>query len=202
MLTLTPDCSRYTYFLHVWWEKFVLNVAMKIPLCDCPHCPCIIMMRSISVFPRVLQMLPSVWYDYLCTHVSGLSVSGKRWILVSLIIIFLYQCSIKTYLLELYSYRKYFVLISLKERKKKIIVVHVTVWLRCARSCLCLFYLIQPEGKVCSCICLHPDLKPTMCLKLNFNPTPYVLMPRWRVWFVPVVQRKFLFIRVPVTTFC
>lgn len=26
-------------------------------------------------------------------------------------------------------------------------------------------------------------------LNLNFNPAPYVLMPRWRVGVVPVVQR-------------
>lgn len=106
------------------------------------------------------------------------------------------------YLLDLYSYRKCFILISLKEKKKSFWFLHCWIVPGPGLTWLGPFYLIPPEGKVCLCSDLKFGMKLTMCLNLNFNPAPYVLMPRWRVWFVPVVQRKSLFIRVPVTTFC
>lgn len=56
---------------YLWWECFVLNVAMKISHVLFPFCPFVIMMRIICL------TLPSVWYGYLCTHVSGLSVSVR-----------------------------------------------------------------------------------------------------------------------------
>lgn len=65
---------------------------------------------------------------------------------------------LKTYLLDLYSYRKYFIFISLKERKSS-----------CSIYCLIvsLFYLTQPEVHICSlCPDLKHSVKLTMCLKL------------------------------------
>lgn len=103
---------------------------------------------------------------------------------------------LRTYLLDLYSYGKYFILISLKERKK-IIVLHILFdYAVPDLTCISLFLFNSTwrESLPLFFFCLCPDLKLrvklTVCLKLNFNPTPYVLMPRWRVWFVPVVQRK------------
>lgn len=118
--------------------------------------------------------------------------SGERWILV----VFDYYIFVsmqywrKTYLLDLYSYRKYFILVSFKGKNANCasctvcalpdlvftspILFNSTWW----QSLLFFFF---------ACVLIW-----SVVLCLNFNPTPYVLMPRWRVWFVPVVQRKII----------
>lgn len=85
---------------------------------------------SISDFAHVLQTLPSVWCDYLCTHVSvsfGWEVDfSGLWLLY-----FCINAVLKTYLLDLYSYRKYFILICLKGKKNHRALW--TVWSCCTR---------------------------------------------------------------------
>lgn len=124
---------------------------------------------------KVLQQLPSVWFDYLCTHLSGEWV----WKEVDFSGVWLwYFCSnavLKTYLLSVYSYRKCFIFISLKEKKSSCqmwFVWHVS-------ACLKGTFAFALSVSWC-----ESQQDATLTL------TPYVLMPRRRVWFVPMVQRK------------
>lgn len=184
----------HAYFLHLWWECFVLNVAMKISHCDVHFVHLSLWWGAFLSRCLLCDMVIYALMFLVCQFRWEVDFSGL-WLLY-----FCINAVLKTYLLDLYSYRRYFIFISLKG-KRKIIVLHVLF--DCAvpdLTCLSLFYLIQPEGEVYLLFFFACVL--TTCLKLNFNPAPYVLMPRWRVWFVPVVQRKSLFLRVPVTTFC
>lgn len=73
MLTLTSDCSTHTYLLHSCWE-YSHSAASVLSIC-----------HDEELFSfHVLQMLPSVRYEYLCSHVSGLSVFSERWIVAVL----------------------------------------------------------------------------------------------------------------------
>lgn len=86
---------------------------------------------------------------------------GERWILV----VYYYYIFVwiqywrKTYLLDLYSYWKYFILVSFK-RKKQNLCASCTVWLCCGRfgfqfvRLVSACYLVQPEGKVYLFVCL------------------------------------------------
>lgn len=66
------------------------------------------------------------------------------------------------YLLALHSYRKYFILISLKERKNLPVLFDGAVP---GLTWLSLFYFILQKGKVC----LRSDLKNRMMLTFCLN---------------------------------
>ena len=182
--TLSLYLSQHTYFLQEQWAHLILNVAGKFSRCDA-H------VIYIGVF-HVLQMLPSVWWHYLCTCVSGFTVLKEG--LISVVFyccFFFYKSNI-----ECSIYWIYILVISLKEKETPVI----PVWWCCAGFNLAQPVYWSPSGGNGHFPCLSYGTE--LCLNLNFNPAPYVLMPRWRVWFVPVVQRKSLFHRVPVTTIC
>lgn len=132
MLTLTSDCSSYMYFLHLQWKYFVLmywwgSHAALSTLLICHHDE-----KHFS-FHVLRMLLLSVWliiYALMCL------VRQFGWVVDFSGLWLLYFCIdavLKTYLLDLYSYRKYFIFISLKEKKESLcsmycLIVLCQVW--------------------------------------------------------------------------
>lgn len=134
-----------------------------------------------------MDILLSGWClasHYLCTCVAA---GGLSWFTCSLL--WQYFC-METVLnavfigIFLFSW-EIFSLISLKGKKKHF---WLPVWWLCAKlevSSAVFFYSCLKRIFFLPVIWF---VKLTLCLNHNFNPPPYVLMPSWRVWFVPVVQ--------------
>lgn len=148
---------------------------------------------SICHSGDVLLTLPSdvklMFLVCQCSWVVDFSVCLFFWWLY-----FSINAVLKTYLLDLYSYRKYFILISLKQQQQKILVLDILFWSRCAglflflvwMKCLNLFYLNLPEGKSSRHLVVPFFSSKTQrdsyrVSPLHSNPAPYVLMPWWLI---------------------
>lgn len=195
---IVSSCSSSTSFSHLW-----CIFSLKYRGED------LTAMSVWSVHHRadVLQMLATVSFNCLCTHVPGLSVFSERWILV----VFDYYI-----FLSMQYWKHIYWIYILKESilywfhskeknhcaSRTVLIALQQVWFSVCVTCLNLFYLIWRESLLnfrfsffFSFSCLCPILNNRVTLtkrlfQLVFNLTPYVLMPSGRVWFVPVVQRK------------